>query len=409
MANIKKRLSDPMISKLRRPKEKDGRLEVSDDLVPGLMLRVTTNGVKSFSVSYKVAGEGGYSKTGRPLRGSAHRATLGRYPFIKTKEARDKARLLLADADAGINPQQIQFEEHKERRSNTVRSVAKRFIARECKGHVASWKRIERSLELHVLPVLGNKPIRDIKRADIHDLLDAMGEDKGAGVGAAREVRKQLHKMFDWALDREIIAANPAYKLKRKDLKPNKDAGRALTDDELKAIWKAAGELRYPHGPWIKMLMLTGQRRSDWAKASRAEIDFERRCLEIPAARYKTGRDQVVPLVGAAWEIVEHLPIQTGDYLFSTTGGRLAINSAGRAKTKLDELAPTGRPWRFHDLRVTCETRMASLGVKPDHFAAVLGHVKQGMEAIYNKHSYLEEKRAALLMYNDHLMEVIGK
>lgn len=157
------------------------------------------------------------------------------------------------------------------------------------------------------------------------------------------------------------------------------------------------------------MLMLTGQRRSDWAKASRAEIDFERRCLEIPAARYKTGRDQVVPLVGAAWEIVEHLPIQTGDYLFSTTGGRLAINSAGRAKTKLDELAPTGRPWRFHDLRVTCETRMASLGVKPDHFAAVLGHVKQGMEAIYNKHSYLEEKRAALLMYNDHLMEVIGK
>ena len=170
MANIKKRLSDPMISKLRRPKEKDGRLEVSDDLVPGLMLRVTTNGVKSFSVSYKVAGEGGYSKTGRPLRGSAHRATLGRYPFIKTKEARDKARLLLADADAGINPQQIRFEEHKERRSNTLAAVAKRFIEQDCKRTVASWRRIEQTLELHVLPTLGNKPIKDIKRPDIHEL-----------------------------------------------------------------------------------------------------------------------------------------------------------------------------------------------------------------------------------------------
>lgn len=417
MKNGKRRLQDHTIKTLAPPTT--GRLELKDEIVPGLVLRVTPRGVRSFSIAYKVPGEGGYSSTGRPLTDKQHRITLGTWPMLSLKAAREQARILLESVSMGVDPRSDRRRAQVEQHANTVSAVAARFIKQDCKGHVASWKRIERSLELHVLPVLGNKPIRDITRTHIHNLLDAMGEEDGAGIGAAREVRKQLHKMFEWALDREIVESNPAHKLKRKDLKPNKDAGRALTDDELRAIWHAADSLGYPYGPWIKLLMLTGQRRSEWMQASRAEIDFDGRVLDIPAGRYKTGRDHTVPLVGPAWEIVSSLPVQSGgDFLFSTTGGAKAINSAGRAKRKLDKLALAAlqrndpdaalTPWQIHDLRKTCETRLAMLGIIQEHRDPVLGHAKQGMQRIYNKHEYLDEKRAALDKYATHLMGVVS-
>ncbi len=354
----------------------------------------------------KIKPPDGPSKTGAPRTGKSHRMTLGSYPMLSLADARDQARKLLEQVDQGIDPRPARAREAHDRSTNTVAAVAKRFIAQECAG-LASVKRIERTLALHVLPTFGNKPIRDIERHAIHDLLDTIVENTGAG--AAAGVRKHLRSLFEWALDRGYIDRNPAHKIKRKDLKSNSDAGRALDDDELSAIWHAADSLGYPYGPWIKLLMLTGQRRSEWSQAARGELDFENRCLVIPASRYKTGRAHTVPMSDPAQEIVSAIPIWNGgDYLFSTTAGAKAINSAGSAKAKLDQLAPTDKPWRFHDLRVTCKTRMADLGVTPEHSEAVLGHVKQGMEAVYNKHRYEAEKRAALDLYAKHLMGIVS-
>ena len=155
--------------------------------------------------------------------------------------------------------------------------------------------------------------------------------------------------------------------------------------------------------------MLTGARRSEWAEASRSEIDFGSRTHNIPADRYKTGIPHTVPLTDPAWEIIESMPIwNEGDFLFSTTGGLKAINSAGAAKKKIDKLAPTDRPWQIHDFRVTAETRMVKLGINPDHFEAVLGHVKQGMQKVYNRHDYEAEKRAALSLYAEHILKVVA-
>ena len=405
MATGKRRLTDLMIERLRPPKE--GRLEMADEICPGLMLRVTPRGVRSFSVAYKVPGEGGKSPTGRPLVGCQHRITLGTWPMLRIKAAREQARVLLEVVSEGHDPREERREQHLIRQTNTVEAVVGRFIEKDAKRNIASWHRIERCLALHVLPVLGNRPIRDVRRGDVHDLLDAMVEDEGAGVGAAREVRKHLHKMFEWALDREIIDSNPAHKLKRDDLAPNKDAGRALTDEEIRAVWAGAGSLGYPLRPWIRLLMLTGQRRGEWADAQRSEIDAGRRCLEVAAARHKSGRDHIVPLVGPAWEIVEGLPVQTGHYLFSTRAGQIPIANFSKAKTRLDELAPLA-PWRFHDLRVSCETRLAGLGIVQEVRDAVLGHARPGLQKIYNKHDYFDEKARALDAYATHLMEVVG-
>jgi integrase len=404
MANMRLKLSDYGIARLKPPAK--GRLEVADLIVPGLFLRITPRDVRSFSVAFKIRGEGGYSETGRALVGVQHRITLGRYPQLGLSAARDKARGLLETVLEGRDPRPARREAQKERISNTIASVAKRFIEQDAKKTVESWRRIERTLELHVLPTMGDRPIREIGRADIHDLLDGIVENTGPG--AAYAALKHLHRLFEFALDRELVDRNPAHKLKRKDLKPNGDARRSLNDAELRAVWAAAGSLGYPFGPALRLLMLTGQRRNDWSCAARAEVDVERHCLEIPAARYKSRRDHQVPLVGPSWEIFNALPIQTGgDFLFSNRAGKVAINSWAKAKKQIDKLTGPLASWSLHDLRSTAESRMAALGIVQEHRDAVLGHARPGLQKIYNKFDYAEEKVEALRAYAAHLMEVV--
>jgi integrase len=200
--------------------------------------------------------------------------------------------------------------------------------------------------------------------------------------------------------------------LKRKDLANNADAGRALADHELIAIWQALSKTNYPYGDFVKVLMLTGQRRSDWSDASRPEIDQQSRSLEIPAKRYKGQRDHVVPLSAAVQSIVGALPLwNEGAYLFSTTGGAKPFSGFSKAKEQLDCAVRASIPgltnWRLHDLRVTCKTRMAKLGVASDIRDAVLGHAKRGLDRIYDKHERFDEKRAALDLYANHILSIV--
>jgi integrase len=405
------RLQDQKIKGLKAPAR--GRPELKDAVVPGLMIRITPNGVKSFCLVFKVPGEhpDGPSKTGAPRKGKPHRMTLGTWPMLSLADARTQARLLLEQVDLGIDPRPVRLLDAREAYTNTVAAVAKRFVAQECKGHIKSWKRVERTLALHVLPALGQKPIGEVKRAEVNKLLDLLlDEDREGGPmpGAAKDVIKHMRHLFEFAVDRGIIESNPAHKLKRKILKSNGAAHRALDDAELRAIWKAADSLGYPYGPCIKLLMLTGARRNEWAEATRAEIDSEARTHNIPADRYKTGIPHSVPLTREAWEIVDALPIWNGgDFLFSTSGGVKAINSHGTAKKRIDKLTGPMANWTFHDFRVTAETRMAALGINPDHFEACLGHVKQGMQKVYNRHGYEVEKRAALGLYGRHILGIV--
>jgi len=394
-----------------------GRIEIEDAGCPGLLLRVTPRGVKSFSVIYKVPGEGGVSAGGRLLVGKQHRVTLGVTPPLGLKEAREQAQELLRAASEGRDPRGERREQNLIRHANTFEAVRKRFIEREIKPNVKSWQNVERVLRLHVEPHWKDTPIRDIRRSDVHELLDDLVTDDR--VGTAREVRKHLSRLFNWAIDRELITDSPIHGLKRGDLEANTDAGRALTDDELRHIWQASGGLGYPFGPMYRLLMLTGQRRSEWACAARSEIDARQHWLEVPKARYKGDRDHIVPMADEVWSIFDSLPVWPGNdyYLLSGRDGATPVSGFSKAKARLDEAAlkamQKGNPdatlaaYRVHDFRVTCETRLATLGFNQEVRDAVLGHAKPGLQRIYNKHDYLEEKRAALSAYAAHIMEAV--
>lgn len=411
----KRRFTDQMLERLRPPTS--GRVELGDEIVPGLVLRVTTSGVKSFSVIYKVPGEGGVSATGRLLAGRQHRITLGQYPLLGLAQAREKARELLGTVSEGRDPRPERREANLLRHTNTVETVAKRFIEQDAKRTVASWQNIQRVLDLHVVPRLGSTPIRDVRRADVHALLDELvAADK---VGTAREVRKHLSRLFNWAVDRELLTDSPVHGLRRGDLDPNAEAGRALTNEELRHIWRAAGGLGYPFGPWYQLLILTGRRRDEWAAARRSEIDAAERLHELPKDRHKSRRGHVLPLSDPAWAIIDGLPVWPGNdyHLLSTNAGAGHIKGFSKAKTRLDAAAlklmrkadatAALAPYRVHDFRVTCETRLADLGFNQDVRDAVLGHAKPGLQKTYNKHEYLEEKREAMAAYGAHIMGIV--
>ena len=391
-----------------------------DSNCPGLVLRVTETGSRSFSVLYRVAGKTGRTGTGRTRYGKQQRLTLGRWPDVGLKEARDRAREIVAGATEGCDPKKVQEQEKKVREETQLEDVIARFISQECKANVKSWKNVERILRLHVLPRWGDWPIADIRRKHVHALLDDLVEEGKRGT--AREVRKHLSRLFNWSVDRELVNVNPIYRLQRKDLMPNPDAGRALTDEELKAIWRGAGELGYPFGDYYRLLLLTGQRRAEWAGAKRSDIDLDNGTLEIPRARYKGRRDHLVPFSTPVRQIVDRLPEwHRKDYcLFSTKSGLVPISGFTQGKRRLDEAARevlreiVRNPnhvlphYRVHDFRVTCETRLAQLGFSQDVRDAVLGHAKPGLQRTYNKHDYMDEKHAALEAYAQHIMEVVS-
>ena len=411
---MKRRLTAQSVERLSPPRT--GRLEVGDAVLPGLVLRVTPGGHKSWSVYYRVELAGGVNSNGRCLKGPQRRLTLGSHPVVDLSTARDRAREALRAASEGRDPVQERRDEAAARTANSVEAVARRFIERDAKRTVPSWRKIERCLELHVLPFLGDRSVSSIRRADIHHLLDDL---VAAGrTGTAREVRKHLTRLFRWAVSRELVSHSPLDGLDASSLRPDHDAGRSLTDDELRAVWRGAGTLGYPFGPLYRLLVLTGQRRSEWACATRAEVSAEAQTLEVPRGRHKSRREHVVPLAAPAWDLLASLPVWPGNdyYLFSTRGGCAPVSGFSKGKARLDKaVLDTLRAscpdaaltaYRVHDLRVTCETRMAALGIPLEVRDAVLGHARPGLQRTYNKHDYLDAKRGALKLYAEHVLEV---
>lgn len=353
---------------------------------------------------------------GRLLTGRQHRITLGATPPLDLKSARERAKEVLRAASEGRDLRQERIATHIRRHQNTFEQTFQRFIEHELKPNVSSWRNAERVLRIHALPHWADKSVHDIRRSDIHAILDGLVARGLKGAGS--EVRKHLSRFFNWAADRELISENPLSGLKRSDLGSNPEAGRALADFELRAIWRSSCSLGYPFGALFRLLVLTGQRRNDWAHARSSELDLKNCWLEIPKNRYKSRRDHIVPLSAPAIEILGSLPSHSSPtaFLFSSRDGRVPVSGFSKAKAKVDDEACVALQleghslanYRIHDFRVTCETRLATLGFHQDIRDAVLGHAKRGLQRTYNKYDYHNEKQRALEAYAMHIASLVG-
>jgi integrase len=360
-----------------------GRLEYFDTVLPAFALRVAASGHKSWVVFYRVR---------RRLR----RYTIGtvaQYP--KVEEARSLARDILREAERGIDPAEAKAAAKKPAapapEPDTVRKIAELFIERYAKAKNRSWKDQERVLNNHIVSRWGDRDIASVIRRDARELLDSL-MDKDMPI-AANRVLATGRKMWNWAMEREIVSVNPFQGVKA----PGKEIERerVLDDQELSLIWRAAGEIGGVAGAFVKLLILLGQRRDETAGMRWDDLDLDNRVWTIPQAETKGDRTHEVPLPPPAVGILTSLPQFAGPFVFSTTAGQKPISGYSKIKDRIDKLVSI-EDWRFHDLRRTAGTGMASLGIAVSTISRVLNHKEGGITRIYNRYGYMPEKRIAL-------------
>lgn len=382
----KKRLTDASVKRLKPPTS--GQVDTFDQGYPGLALRLSYGGGRSFVFFYRVGGK---------LR----RLTLGTYPALGLAEAREAWRQARQEVATGRDPG----------RSGVVgagatdfRGVFEEWLERDqSKNRSASI--VRKKLEKNVLPHWANRPIGTITRRDVLDVIDRIA-DRGA-VTQARRVHGYLARMFGWAQGRGIIEINPLTNLPKPGSETKRD--RVLTDVELTAVWNAASEFGFPYGDAIKLLILTGARRDEIGRLNWSEVTPAYDAIALEGSRTKTGVPHIIPLSAPARGILETLPrIADSQWVF-TTRGQTPIADWGRAKAKLDQ-ASNVETWTIHDLRRTTATGLQKLGVQLQVTEACLGHTagsRGGIVGVYQRHDYANEKRAALEAWGQHVLGLI--
>lgn len=360
------------------------------------------SGKKTWNVYYRSPTQR-VPATNKPVQ---RRPRIGTYPVHSLAAARQEAAERLRLVASGIDPEDKRNVKLIE--PETIFSAAAaEFIDRYARPRNKDWRETKRIFDYDVLSVWGSKKIGDIARGDVLELIDSVA-DRGAPY-MANAVLAAVRKLFNWAVERGYIDTSPVAGVRAPTRTVQRD--RVLTDDEIRAIWRASMELGYPFGPFVQLLMITAQRRGEAAAAQWSEFNLANAVWSIPGARNKSGRSHSVPLAGLAMSIIEPLPrLNSSQFLF-TTCGTAPISGFSKAKKRIDELSGV-TDWRFHDLRRTAASAMARLGTPVDHISMVLNHrtggALNGITGIYVRHSFEPEKRAALDGWCRHLLSLNG-
>jgi integrase len=391
-----KHLTDPGIEKMRKPPQGQ-RVERFDAGVEGLCLRITGRGVKSWCVYYHFPNEDGQLKH--------HRITLGRYPALKIAQAREEARRIKDQASSDIDPKATQASKEAEteaKRRGTFSAVAERYISIEC-PQLRRGQESESIIRRELIPHWGPRMVSDLHRRELTALTDELiAADKPM---AARRLYETAKRVLNWAMERGDINDNPLA-VARPPVK-REPRERALKHSEIQDLWAAWDEMGYPFGAVMKLLLLTGQRRSEVAEMLWSEIDLDCSQWAIPKERSKSKREHIVPLSAPALSVLNGLPhFGEGAFVFTTTDGARPVSGFSRAKVRANDLSGVEN-WRLHDLRRTVRTEMARLGVPEIVGERVLNHLPQGLTKTYNIHHYLDEKQDALARWAQELMNII--
>ena len=390
---MKKKLTPKLIEHL--PPASGKRYEVRDELLTGLLLRVSATGAKVWYLTTRIDGR-------------SRRIKLGSWPILSLKDVREKAQMILRDIQLGLFRER---ENEPASKSLTLGDVIPQFITRYAQRQTKDWKGTE-SILLR-MSGLHPMPINAIKRGDVTRELERLISDIGGKGGKGTRANRGLaaiKKLYSWCVDQGIVENSPVVGLKPPIKEESRD--RVLTDEEIVTYWKGCETEGYPFEQFGKLLLLTGQRRQEIAAMRWSELDLHRGTFTLKADRTKNSTAHIVPLSRQALTILRSIPRFLGsDYVFTSTG-KTPISGFGRFKDRLDTFVGlNAEDWRFHDVRRTVATNMAILKVPPHIIEAVLNHksgIVSGVASIYNRHSYLDEKREALQIWADRVTEFVN-
>lgn len=377
---------------IRNLKSRDCQRDVFDQSIPAFGVRVTPRGSKSFFVFYRIDGK---------LR----RYTLGRWPVLSVGKARTLAREALLIAVSGKDPQLVKDTDRRHGKP-PFDAFVDEFVSTYCKPRNRTWSETERLLKREFVPQWGARPIHRIARNDIHQALDsiiARGSPALANAALAA-----VRKLFSWAVERGHLESSPCASIGSPSPLVSRD--RVLKDDEIVRIWSGSGDMGYPYRDFLRLLLLTAQRRSEVAEMRWSEVDLANAVWEIPGQRTKNGKTHTLPLSATAVAILTGMPRTHETLVFPARDRENPISGFAKWKAELDKLSDVEN-WRLHDLRRTAASNMARLKVPPHVIEKVLNHSSGtlgGVAGIYNRHGYLDEMREALEIWSSHLGQIVG-
>jgi integrase len=405
-------------------KPEDVRADYWDADTLGLCLRVTPNGVKTWSIKYRVGG----GRTGRQRR-----FTIGRFPDLKLADARIKARRIFTEVTDGADPS---ADREARRAGDDVSAYTARWIdylRDKGRAKVDVW---ERMLNADVLPIIGRMKPDEVKRQHVREVMDKM-KRRGATTQTNRtfEIVRALFRWIGREYD-EVITADPTFGMQKPfDERPRE---RLISDTELLAIWKALDATQEVKGKSrggtefvatkalvtesvrlaMRLLILTGQRSSEVTQARVSEFDINGATWTLPAERTKANRQHIVPLSDAALELVKRA-IEIGnesDWLFpaqfkirSAKVEGISPTACNHALKRIQKLVKVDDV-TIHDFRRLAASGIARLGFGDDVIRAFLNHAAKGITARhYNRHKYEVEKRRALDAWALEVLAIVGE
>jgi integrase len=406
------KLTKAAIGRLRLPEGKAEVIHFDEDLA-GFGLRLRAGGSAVWIAQYRVGAK-------------QRRVTLGRVATLDPDTARREARKVLAKADLGQDAQ-AERRDRQARGAVTFQAGAKLYLKHaEANQKPRTVAERRRHLERDFKP-FNQRSVHEVNRRDVAARLQAVAAEHGPV--AANRARATMSAFYAWAIGQGLADSNPV--IGTSPPGPERSRERVLSSTEIRVIWEAADD--HEHGRIIKLLLLTGQRRSEVAGITWGELDLDRGTWSLPGARTKNGLPHDVPLSRQAQATLRDVAVRKArELLFGRRKGpfsgwskpreRLNIRVARRrAEERLGRPLGAGErpqagdelpPWTLHDLRRTVVTGMNELGVAPHVVEAVVNHVsgraRAGVAGVYNRANYANEKRAALQAWADHLDEVLG-
>jgi integrase len=372
----KRNLTEEGVKRLRPPPQ-GKQIDYFDGVQPGLVLRCNYGGAKVWRALHYVKR---ISPDGKRIT-IPTTTKLGRFPTLSVKDARAKARTFLADPQKALAQADV----------GSFGEIAGNWIKRHVEANkLRSQGEIERILAHYVFPRWRDRPFLEIRRGEVNDLLDYIADKHG--LSQADSVLSVIRGIMSWYQAREESYSSPIVRGMIRN-KNGKSRNRILTHDEIRLVWNACDGLG-KFGALTKILLLTAQRREK--VATMRWDDLVDGVWSIQSEEREKGNAGVLKLPQLAVDIINALPRLHGNsYMFGFRRGQ-PFAAWSHWKAQLDAKLKGTPHWTLHDLRRTARSLLAEIGVA-DHIAEqVLGHAIRGVQGIYNRHAYSDEKAEAL-------------
>jgi integrase len=339
-----------------------------------------------FGVRVRPAGPGTYTTICRDPFGKQKWTRIGSTAEMPIAEAREKAREVISRIERGLEA----FEPAKSR-PDSVAAVAENWLTRHVdKKALRSAGELRRIVERYIVPNIGERVFVEVRRAEIAKLLDHV--EDAHGPSQADAVLSTLRSMATFVQSRDETYEPPFVKGMKRVGKKERERERVLNDEELRAVWRAADGAG-DFGALVQLLLLTAQR---CGKVYTIQWDdVVHGVWTLRTEPREKGNIGAVELPDVALQIIEAQPSFDGNpYIFAGQNGHQRVFDTGDKHAFDKACGVTG--WTLHDLRRTARSLLSRAGVAPHISERVLWHVVGGVQGIYDRHEYLNEKSEAL-------------